>query len=151
MAQVDIDRGRSSTSASNAFSVRTSATSSGTTRRTSPGTRDRVFFVRLAELEMHPLDTLDRRNYIREDMGIGLCNITKCCTEVCPEDIHITDNAIIPLKERIVDATTTRSRGSGRKITGRPVPLAAAEARKHTGAAHAQPAAPATPEPGDIA
>jgi succinate dehydrogenase / fumarate reductase iron-sulfur subunit len=22
---------------------------------------------------------------------------------VCPEDIHITDNAIIPLKERVVD------------------------------------------------
>ena len=35
--------------------------------------------------------------------GIGLCNITKCCTKVCPEDIHITDNAIIPLKERVVD------------------------------------------------
>jgi len=96
------------------------------------------FFVRLAELEMHPLDTLDRRNYIREDMGIGLCNITKCCTEVCPEDIHITDNAIIPLKERIVDAHYDPVAWLGRKITGRPVPLAAAEARKHTGAAHAQ-------------
>jgi len=61
------------------------------------------FFVRLAELEMHPLDTVDRTELIREAAGIGLCNITKCCTEVCPEDIHITDNAIIPLKERVAD------------------------------------------------
>jgi len=61
------------------------------------------FFIRLAELEMHPLDTLDRRAAIRDMAGIGLCNITKCCTEVCPEHIHITDNGIIPLKERVVD------------------------------------------------
>ena len=61
------------------------------------------WFVRLAELEMHPLDTADRTEFIRDAGGIGYCNITKCCTEVCPEDIHITDNAIIPLKERVVD------------------------------------------------
>ncbi|MFQ6019175.1 MAG: succinate dehydrogenase/fumarate reductase iron-sulfur subunit [Dehalococcoidia bacterium] len=61
------------------------------------------FFVRLAELEMHPLDTADRSELLREAAGIGYCNITKCCTEVCPEDIHITDNAIIPLKERVAD------------------------------------------------
>ena len=61
------------------------------------------FFVRLAELEMHPLDTADRTELIRKAAGIGMCNITKCCTEVCPEDIHITDNAIIPLKERVAD------------------------------------------------
>jgi succinate dehydrogenase iron-sulfur subunit len=60
-------------------------------------------FVRLAALEMHPLDTNDRVDLIKQKTGIGLCNITKCCTEVCPEHIHITDNAIIPLKERIVD------------------------------------------------
>ena len=60
------------------------------------------FFVKLAALEMHPLDTNDRREPIRKKAGLGLCNITKCCTEVCPEDIHITDNAIIPLKERVV-------------------------------------------------
>src|SRR5690606_38513890 len=35
--------------------------------------------------------------------GLGYCNITKCCTEVCPEHIKITDNAIIPMKERVVD------------------------------------------------
>jgi len=61
------------------------------------------FFVRYAALEMHPLDTHDRRDLLRSEMGLGMCNITKCCTEVCPEDIHITDNAIIPLKERVVD------------------------------------------------
>ena len=59
-------------------------------------------FVRLAALEMHPLDTNDRIELIRAKAGLGFCNITKCCTEVCPEDIHITDNAIIPLKERVV-------------------------------------------------
>jgi succinate dehydrogenase / fumarate reductase iron-sulfur subunit len=61
------------------------------------------FFVRTAGLEMHPLDGLDRTRMLKEELGIGLCNITKCCTEVCPEEIHITDNAIIPLKERVVD------------------------------------------------
>jgi len=61
------------------------------------------FFVRVASLEMHPLDSLSRTKLLKEELGIGLCNITKCCTEVCPEEIHITDNAIIPLKERVVD------------------------------------------------
>jgi succinate dehydrogenase / fumarate reductase iron-sulfur subunit len=61
------------------------------------------FFVRVAGLELHPLDALNRTGLLKDDLGIGLCNITKCCTEVCPEDIHITDNAIIPLKERVVD------------------------------------------------
>jgi succinate dehydrogenase / fumarate reductase iron-sulfur subunit len=61
------------------------------------------FFVRVAALEMHPLDDGDRLDLLKEQMGLGYCNITKCCTEVCPEHIHITDNAIIPLKERVVD------------------------------------------------
>jgi succinate dehydrogenase / fumarate reductase iron-sulfur subunit len=61
------------------------------------------FFARLAELEMHPLDTEDRRSRAQESHGIGMCNITKCCSEVCPEGIKITDNAIIPLKERVAD------------------------------------------------
>jgi succinate dehydrogenase / fumarate reductase iron-sulfur subunit len=61
------------------------------------------FFVRTACLEMHPLDGLSRTKLLKDELGLGLCNITKCCTEVCPEEIHITDNAIIPLKERIVD------------------------------------------------
>ena len=56
-----------------------------------------------AALEMHPLDVEDRREALSKDHGIGYCNITKCCTKVCPEHITITDNAIIPLKERVVD------------------------------------------------
>ena len=62
-----------------------------------------AFFVKLAALEMHPLDVEDRRSFTRETAGVGFCNITKCCTEVCPEHITITDNAIIPLKERVAD------------------------------------------------
>jgi succinate dehydrogenase / fumarate reductase iron-sulfur subunit len=61
------------------------------------------YLMRIAELAMHPLDTLDRRNSAQEEHGLGMCNITKCCTEVCPEHIKITDNALIPMKERVVD------------------------------------------------
>jgi succinate dehydrogenase / fumarate reductase iron-sulfur subunit len=59
--------------------------------------------VHAAQLEMHPLDILDRTDELKESHGIGYCNITKCCTKVCPEHITITDNAIIPLKERVAD------------------------------------------------
>ena len=61
------------------------------------------FFIYNAQLEMHPLDTEDRLGDLKDDNGLGYCNITKCCTKVCPEHIAITDNAIIPLKERVVD------------------------------------------------
>ncbi len=61
------------------------------------------FLVYVAALEMHPLDTEDRLAELKQAHGIGYCNITKCCTKVCPESITITDNAIIPLKERVVD------------------------------------------------
>jgi succinate dehydrogenase / fumarate reductase iron-sulfur subunit len=61
------------------------------------------YFVYTAALEMNPLDTQDRIGDLRDSCGIGYCNITKCCTKVCPEEIKITDNAIIPLKERVVD------------------------------------------------
>jgi succinate dehydrogenase / fumarate reductase iron-sulfur subunit len=61
------------------------------------------FLAHTAALEMHPLDTLDRTEELKDAHGIGYCNITKCCTTVCPEGIHITDNAIIPLKERVAD------------------------------------------------
>jgi succinate dehydrogenase / fumarate reductase iron-sulfur subunit len=61
------------------------------------------FMVYTAALEMHPLDTENRLDDLRKAGGIGYCNITKCCTTVCPENITITDNAIIPLKERVVD------------------------------------------------
>jgi succinate dehydrogenase / fumarate reductase iron-sulfur subunit len=101
------------------------------------------FFARLAELEMHPLDALDRRRYISEQMGVGLCNITKCCTEVCPEGIHITDNAIIPLKERVVDARYDPVAWLGRKLLGRRQPTPAAEIAARTPAeAHHAPSRP---------
>ncbi|MBX9685420.1 MAG: succinate dehydrogenase/fumarate reductase iron-sulfur subunit [Candidatus Obscuribacterales bacterium] len=61
------------------------------------------FMIRVASLEMHPLDDADRLEFLHKEGGIGYCNITKCCTEVCPESIHITDNGIIPMKERVVD------------------------------------------------
>jgi succinate dehydrogenase / fumarate reductase iron-sulfur subunit len=61
------------------------------------------FFAHLANVEMNPLDADDRIESIRNEHGIGYCNITRCCTKVCPEHITITENAIIPLKERVVD------------------------------------------------
>jgi succinate dehydrogenase / fumarate reductase iron-sulfur subunit len=66
------------------------------------------YLMRVAELDMHPLDAaaergLDRKRTAQDEHGLGYCNITKCCTEVCPEGIRITDNALIPLKERAVD------------------------------------------------
>jgi succinate dehydrogenase / fumarate reductase iron-sulfur subunit len=76
-------------------------------------------FLKYAELEMHPLDTNDRRQLLREQAGIGYCNITKCCSEVCPEGIHITDNAIIPLKERVADRSYDPIAWLGRTIRRR--------------------------------
>ena len=78
------------------------------------------FMIRLAELDMHPLDVEDRREAAQEEFGLGYCNITKCCTEVCPEGIHITDNGIIPLKERVVDRKFDPLTWLGSKIGRRP-------------------------------
>ncbi|MGH9068670.1 MAG: succinate dehydrogenase/fumarate reductase iron-sulfur subunit [Acidimicrobiales bacterium] len=78
------------------------------------------FMARLGELEMHPLDTLDRRPLLRRTFGVAMCNITKCCTEVCPAGIRITDNAIIPLKERVADSYFDPIAWIGRKIGRRP-------------------------------
>jgi len=77
------------------------------------------FLVRIAGLEMHPMDGEDRSRFLKDEAGIGLCNITKCCSEVCPEGIHITDNAIIPLKERVVDRFYDPLLGLWRRLTGR--------------------------------
>ncbi|MGH7910906.1 MAG: succinate dehydrogenase/fumarate reductase iron-sulfur subunit, partial [Candidatus Dormibacteraceae bacterium] len=62
---------------------------------------------------------LDRVPFAKDNAGVGMCNITKCCTEVCPEHIHITDNAIIPLKERTADLYFDPLRWAGRKLTGK--------------------------------
>jgi succinate dehydrogenase / fumarate reductase iron-sulfur subunit len=78
------------------------------------------FLIRAAELAMHPLDVRkDRADFAREEQGIGLCNITKCCTDVCPEHIKITDNAIIPMKERVVDRSYDPLVWLGNKIRRR--------------------------------
>jgi succinate dehydrogenase / fumarate reductase iron-sulfur subunit len=71
--------------------------------------RKDIFFgprqmIKLAGLSMHPYDKAERLRFSKDVAGVGACNITKCCTEVCPEHIHITDNGIIPLKERVADA-----------------------------------------------
>jgi succinate dehydrogenase / fumarate reductase iron-sulfur subunit len=76
------------------------------------------FMIRLASLEMHPLDADDRIPEIRKEFGSGMCNITRCCTEVCPEHIGITDNGIIPLKERVVDRYYDPVAILGRKLFG---------------------------------
>jgi succinate dehydrogenase / fumarate reductase iron-sulfur subunit len=77
------------------------------------------FLVRAAGLELHPIDQADRRGYLKDTGGIGYCNITKCCTEVCPEHIKITDNAIIPLKERVADEFYDPIQWAWRKLRGR--------------------------------
>ena len=77
-----------------------------------------AFLVRAAAYETHPLDVEDRRPFLKGAGGIGYCNITKCCTEVCPESITITDNAIIPLKERVVDASYDPLATLLRRLTG---------------------------------
>jgi hypothetical protein len=69
---------------------------------------------------MHPIDQADRRRYLKEVGGVGYCNITKCCTEVCPEHIKITDNAIIPLKERVADEFYDPIQWVWRKLRGAP-------------------------------
>jgi succinate dehydrogenase iron-sulfur subunit len=75
------------------------------------------YFIRAAELDMHPLDArTDRKEHAQQHQGLGYCNITKCCTEVCPEHIKITDNAIIPMKERVVDRRYDPLVRLGRKI-----------------------------------
>jgi len=76
------------------------------------------FLVRNASLEMHPLDQADRKEYLKYEAGIGYCNINKCCTDVCPEHIRITDNAIIPLKERVADDYYDPVRALWRKLRG---------------------------------
>ncbi|TCM47930.1 succinate dehydrogenase/fumarate reductase iron-sulfur subunit [Kribbella sp. VKM Ac-2568] len=78
------------------------------------------FLMRIAELDMHPLDAADRQKAAQEQHGLGFCNITKCCTEVCPENIKITDNALIPMKERVADRKYDPIVWLGNKIRRRP-------------------------------
>jgi len=103
MAQVDVERGQEFRKCIECFLCQDVCHVIRDHEQNKPAFAGPRFFLRYAELDMHPLDTNDRRRMAQEQAGLGLCNITKCCTEVCPEGIHITDNAIIPMKERVVD------------------------------------------------
>jgi len=103
MAQVDVERGQEFRKCIECFLCQNTCHVIRDHEDNKPAFAGPRFFIRYAELDMHPLDTLDRRQMAQDSEGLGYCNITKCCTEVCPEGIHITDNGIIPLKERVVD------------------------------------------------
>tara|TARA_Y100000590_G_scaffold399306_2_gene482436 strand:- start:22624 stop:23376 length:753 start_codon:yes stop_codon:yes gene_type:complete len=77
------------------------------------------FMIRVAGLDMHPLDTEDRIPDVKDEYGSGMCNITRCCTDVCPEHIQITDNGIIPIKERVVDRYYDPIKWLTRKLMGK--------------------------------
>ena len=97
---------RSSASASSASCARTPATCVRDHEENKAAFAGPRFLMRVAELDMHPLDAAaaaTARRRAQDEHGLGFCNITKCCTEVCPEHIKITDNALIPMKERVVD------------------------------------------------
>jgi len=119
MAQVDVERGQEFRKCIECFMCQDICHVIRDHEENKPLYAGPRFFIRFAELEMHPLDTNDRRELVRRQGGLGLCNITKCCTEVCPEHIKITDNAIIPLKERVVDASYDPAGWLGRKILRR--------------------------------
>ncbi len=103
MAQVDVERGQEFRKCIECFLCQNVCHVIRDHEQNKPAFAGPRHFIRYAELDMHPLDTVDRKKMVQEGAGLGLCNITKCCTEVCPEHIKITDNAIIPLKERVVD------------------------------------------------
>ncbi|MBL4847504.1 MAG: succinate dehydrogenase/fumarate reductase iron-sulfur subunit [Planctomycetes bacterium] len=77
------------------------------------------YMIRVAGLEMNPLDDEDRIPELKHELGVAMCNITRCCTEVCPEHINITDNGIIPMKERVVDRFYDPLLIAFRALTGR--------------------------------
>ena len=103
MAQIDVERGQEFRKCIECFLCQNVCHVIRDHEDNKPAFAGPRFFLRYAELDMHPLDTHDRRELAQGAAGIGMCNITKCCTEVCPEGIKITDNAIIPMKERVVD------------------------------------------------
>jgi succinate dehydrogenase / fumarate reductase iron-sulfur subunit len=119
MQQVDVERGHEFRKCIECFLCQNTCHVVRDHEENKPAFAGPRFFIRYAELDMHPLDTLDRRKMAQQDEGLGYCNITKCCTEVCPEGIHITDNGIIPMKERVVDARYDPVAWLGRKILGR--------------------------------
>ena len=103
MAQVDVERSQEFRKCIECFLCQNTCHVIRDHEENKPAFAGPRFFIRYAELDMHPLDTQDRKDMVQEHEGLGYCNITKCCTEVCPENIKITDNGIIPMKERVVD------------------------------------------------
>jgi succinate dehydrogenase / fumarate reductase iron-sulfur subunit len=103
MQQVDVDRSQEFRKCIECFLCQNTCHVIRDHEENKPSFAGPRFFIRYAELDMHPLDTQDRQPMVQADEGLGYCNITKCCTDVCPENIRITDNAIIPMKERVVD------------------------------------------------
>ena len=103
MQQVDVERGQEFRKCIECFICQNTCHVVRDHDENKPAFAGPRFFLRYAELDMHPLDTHDRRKLSQDAAGLGMCNITKCCTEVCPENIKITDNAIIPMKERVAD------------------------------------------------
>jgi succinate dehydrogenase / fumarate reductase iron-sulfur subunit len=128
MAQVDVERSQEFRKCIECFLCQNTCHVIRDHEENKPNFAGPRFFIRYAELDMHPLDTQDRKDMVQAQEGLGYCNITKCCTEVCPEHIKITDNAIIPMKERVVDtrydpvlfigSKIGMRKGSGRKPVG---------------------------------
>ena len=103
MAQADVERGQEFRKCIECFLCQNACHVIRDHDDNKPAFAGPRFFLRYAELDMHPLGSNDRRKLAQDAAGLGMCNITKYCTEVCPEGIKITDNAIIPMKERVVD------------------------------------------------
>jgi succinate dehydrogenase / fumarate reductase iron-sulfur subunit len=117
MKQVDVDRSQEFRKCIECFLCQNTCHVVRDHEENKPAFAGPRLFIRAAELDMHPLDArTDRKNFAQQEQGLGMCNITKCCTEVCPEHIKITDNAIIPMKERVVDNKYDPLVWLGRKI-----------------------------------
>ena len=117
MAQVDVERSQEFRKCIECFLCQNTCHVVRDHEENKPAFAGPRLFIRAAELDMHPLDArTDRVQLARTEQGIGLCNITKCCTQVCPEHIAITDNAIIPMKERVAGDRYDPLVWLGRKI-----------------------------------
>ncbi|MGH9095070.1 MAG: succinate dehydrogenase/fumarate reductase iron-sulfur subunit, partial [Acidimicrobiales bacterium] len=104
MAQVDVERSQEFRKCIECWLCQTTCHVIRDHEENKPAFAGPRFFIRAAELDMHPNDgAVDRKELAQASQGLGYCNITKCCTEVCPEGIKITDNGIIPMKERVAD------------------------------------------------
>ena len=155
MSQVDVDRSQEFRKCIECFLCQNTCHVVRDHEENKPAFSGPRLFIRAAELDMHPLDAkTDRKNFAQQEQGLGMCNITKCCTEVCPEHIKITDNAIIPMKERVVDNKYDPLVWLGRKIFRRDqlaqeaTPATAATAPAHGVAWHTPQAPPLEAELG---